>query len=210
MARLSQLLVTPLSNVGELGIYVVAVTVSDVPFIITQTVREVAFNTNSAGSNNERLLATSRIATLVAIAGSATLGATLPLWIGLVFGGGFEAAIVPTWILLTSSCIAVPGLIAGAGLDSAGRPGLRSLSLGTALAANLIGLFVLVPPLGAVGAALAGLLGTLVSTVFMTVAASRILCVASHSFFITQGTDVALLRSTTSAIVGRIRPGRVS
>jgi O-antigen/teichoic acid export membrane protein len=203
MARSSQLLVTPLSNVEQLGLLIVAITISDVPYIVTQTVQAVTFGTNSAKPDQERLLATSRVATLVAVAGSAALGLTLPLWIGFVFGAGFEAAMVPTWLLLVASCVSVPGLIAGAGLDSAGRPGLRSASLGLALIANVIGLLLLVPPLGAVGGALAALLSTIISTVFLTVAASQILHLRGHEFFWPRRTDLDLLRSAVLALAGR-------
>ncbi len=203
MARASQLLVTPLSDVVQLGLLIIAITISDVPYIVTQTVQAVTFGTNSAKPDTERLMATSRVATLVAVAGSAALGLTLPLWIGFVFGAGFQAAMVPTWLLLAASCISVPGLIAGAGLDSAGRPGLRSASLGLALVANVAGLLVLVPPLGAVGGALAALTSTTISTVFLTVAASRILRIGGHEFFVTRRTDLALLRSATMALAGR-------
>lgn len=208
MARLSQLLVTPLSGVEQLGLLIVAITISDVPYIVTQTVREVTFGVSSADSDAERLLATSRIATLIAVAGSVVLGATLPLWIGVVFGSGFEAAVVPTWLLLGASCVAVPGLIAGAGLDSEGRPALRSVSLGVALAASVLALFVLVPPFGAVGAALAALLSTLVSTLFMVVAAGRVLGVPGLHFVVMRRADLSTLRSAVGAVARYVRPAR--
>lgn len=208
MARASQLLVTPLSDVEQLGLLLVAITISDVPWIVTQAVREVIFGMNSAAPDTERLLATSRVATLVAVAGSAVLACTLPLWIGTVFGSGFAAAVVPTWVLLLASCVAVPGLIAGAGLDSTGRPGLRSAALGIALGVNVLALFVLVPPLGAVGAALASLLNALVSAVLMIVAASRLLGTAGHGFFVPRATDLRLLGSILRETARRVRPGQ--
>ncbi|MGI3783362.1 MAG: oligosaccharide flippase family protein, partial [Janthinobacterium lividum] len=151
MARMSQLLVTPLSSVEQLGLLLVAITISDVPYIVTQTIREVSFGVNSAESDSDRMTTTSRVTTLLAVSGSVVVAATLPLWIGFVFGSGFRGAIVPTWLLLLSSCIAVPGLIAGAGLDSVGKPGLKSAALAVALMTNVAGLFLLTPPLGAVG-----------------------------------------------------------
>jgi O-antigen/teichoic acid export membrane protein len=205
MARMSQLLVTPLSGVEQLGLLIVAITISDVPYIVTQAVREVTFGVNSADSDTKRLLATSRVATLIAVAGSAVLGGTLPLWIGVVFGSGFDAALVPTWLLLASSCVAVPGLLAGAALDSTGRPALRSVALGAALVVNLVGLVVLTPPLGAVGAALAALASTAMSTLVAIIASSRTQGTPGHLFYVPQGTDLVLLRSSVSAVVRRAR-----
>ncbi|MBL8927057.1 MAG: oligosaccharide flippase family protein [Pseudonocardia sp.] len=206
LARSSQLLVTPLSDVEQLGLLLVAITISDVPYIITQTLREFTFGVNSAQADVERLLAMSRITTLVALAGSSVIGATLPLWIDIVFGSGFADAIVPTWLLLASSCLTVPGMIAGAGLDSVGRPGLRSASLVLALVGNLIGLVLLVPPWGAVGAALAALAGTLLSTIFAVAVAARSLPAPTHRFVVPQASDLALVRSTVAALGRRLRP----
>lgn len=208
MARLSQLLITPLSGVEQLGIYIVAITISDVPFIITTTVREVTFGVNSADSNSERLLATSRIATAAAACGSLVLGATLPFWIEIVFGPGFATAVVPTWILLLSACVAVPGLIAGAGLDSAGRPGLRSIALVVALVMNLGGLLLVVPALGAIGAAVAGLTSTLVSTAIMSVAAARIFDESVGGFVVLRRADLGMLRTALVPVIRRLWPAR--
>lgn len=206
MARLSQLLVTPLSDVAQLGLLIVAITISDVPYIVTSTVRDVTFGASSAESDTDRLLATSRVATLIAVAGSAVLGLSLPLWIGVIFGPGFAAAMVPTWLLLATSCFAVPGLIAGAGLDAGGRPGLKSVALVLALAVNLVGLLLLVPHLGAVGGALAALGSTTASTVFMVVVASRLLKIKAHWFFVPQPQDVVLLQGFVRAVLRRL-PG---
>ena len=206
MGRLDQLLVTPLAGVEQLGLLIVATNVSDVPYIVSQTIREVTFGASSAEADLERLLATSRIATMLAAASALVLGGTLPLWIGFVFGRGFFAAIAPTWLLLVSSCLAVPGIIAGAGLDSAGRPALRSIALAVALVTNFVGLLLLAPRLGAVGAALAALSGTAISTLVITVAASRILGTAAHNFVVVRRSDLALLHTVTMALArGRRR-----
>jgi O-antigen/teichoic acid export membrane protein len=207
-ARSSQVLVTPLSDVEQLGLLIVAITISDIPYIVTQTVRDVVFGANSADSDRDRLLVTSRIATLVALAGSALLGITLPLWISPVFGTGFAAAVVPTWLLLVASCAAVPGLIAGAGLDSAGRPALRSVSVTIGLLTNLVGLLTLVPVLGAVGAGLATLFSTVLGAAFAIAAAGRVLTTSPAHFFVPRHSDINLLRSVAARAMRRVLPDR--
>lgn len=208
MARLSQLFVVPLAGAEQLGLLIVAITISDVPYIVTATVRDVIFGSNSAEPDTDRLLATSRVATVLAVAGSLLIGATLPAWIGIVFGRGFTAAIVPTWLLLLSSCVAVPGLIAGAGLDSAGRPGLKSLSLCLALAVNIVGIFFWVPRWGADGAAFAALISTSVSAVFAVGAASRVQGTAWTSFLVPCASDTIFVRALGKRLLGRVLPGR--
>ncbi len=204
MARLSQLLVTPLSDVAQLGILVVAITISDVPFILAQTVRDVVFGADSERADPDRLASVSRLGTLVAFLGSVLLGATLPWWIGALFGEGFEGAVIPTWLLLASSVLTVPGLIAGAGLASAGRPGLRSMALVLALVTNLMGMLVLVPPLGATGAALAALLATVLSTVFGVRVVARIVERPVHRFLVPRVADLVFLWSEGTGLARRM------
>lgn len=205
IARLSSLLVTPLSDVAQLGLLIVAITISDLPYIVTQAVRDVAFGASSAESDIARLQSTSRVATMIAFAGSVVLGATLPLWISFIFGKGFDAAIEPTWLLLASSVLAVPGLVAGAGLDSAGRPGLRSFALVLSLVLYLVGLLLLVPPIGALGAAIAGLASVVVSTVVVVGAASKILRTPMRKFFVPERADITLMSETIRIVSRRIR-----
>lgn len=203
LGRLSQLLVTPLSDVTQLGLLVVAITISDVPFIVATAVRDVVFGTESAEADSSRLATTSRIATLIALLGSLVLGGTLPFWIGALFGDGFEAAIIPTWLLLASAIVGVPGLIAGAGLGSAGRPGLRSAVLIVALISNLIGMVLLVPPFGAIGAASAGLASTVLSTVLGVIMVSRLLHLSPSQMLMPTRSDVALIVSEARLLLSR-------
>ena len=56
MGRLDQLLVTPLAGVEQLGLLIVATNVSDVPYIVSQTIREVTFGASSAEADLERLI----------------------------------------------------------------------------------------------------------------------------------------------------------
>lgn len=192
MARMSQLLVAPLSDVTQLGLLLVAVTISDLPYLVTQTVRDVAFGVSSAREDTVRLTMTSRVATLFASAGSLIIGASLPLWISFAFGADFADALIPTWLLLVSASVAVPGLLAGAGLDASGLPARRSFALLLALIVTIVGTVLLTPPLGAVGAASAALAATLVSTSLMVWMASRVLRVAAADFLLPRRHDLNL------------------
>ncbi|WP_138758762.1 oligosaccharide flippase family protein [Modestobacter altitudinis] len=203
--RLSQLLVTPLSNTEQLGLLVVAITISDVPFIVATAVRDVMFGVNSRTADAARLATTSRLATLIGFSGSAALAATVPYWIGPVFGEGFTGATSATWILLLAAVANVPGLIAGAGLGAWGRPGLRSVALVIALATNLGAFLLLVPPLGALGAALAGLISGTAVSVFAVFAAARVVGVPPARFVIPRRSDFALLVSEGQALLGKVR-----
>ncbi|MPQ97912.1 oligosaccharide flippase family protein [Modestobacter sp. I12A-02628] len=213
LARTGQLLVAPLSDVEQLGLFVVAVTVSDVPLIVSLAVRDALFGVNSKTQDAEQLVVTARATWLLAAIGSLLLGATLPLWIGPLFGAGFTDAILPTLVLTAGSVVCVPGILASAGLGAWGRPGLRSAGLAVTLAVNLPLLVVLVPLGGAVGAAVASFLSNVVFSVYMTRCAARVMQVRGSDFVVVRGSDVALLWRTGLRLLGGIRsrlPGRSS
>lgn len=206
--RLGQLLVTPLSDTQQLGLLVVAITISDVPFIVATALRDALFGVNSKDADAARLAATSRIATLVGFAGSLVIALTLPLWIGIIFGRDFVDATGVTWLLLAAAVANIPGLIAGAGLGAWARPGLRSAGLLVALISNLVAFVILVPPYGATGAGIAGLISGVLTSIFAVVSASRVLQVPSHAFLVPQRSDFVLLGTEFGGILRRFRRKR--
>lgn len=193
MSRLGPLLVTPLSDVRQLGLLTVAVTVADVPFIVATSLRDLLFGADSRERNPQRLALTTRAATAAALVGSLLLGLTLPLWIEIAFGRGFAAAVPTTWVLLASIVINVPGWMAGAGLSAWGRPELRSVGLVLALLINGAALLVLVPVLGALGAAVAALLGSVVLTTLTIVNTARIVGVRVGELLVPQRQDLTVV-----------------
>jgi O-antigen/teichoic acid export membrane protein len=194
VARVSQLVIVPLSGVSQLGLYVVAVTISDIPWIVVQAVRDVVFGSSAAERNDARMLSTSRAATAIAALNSLVLGATLPWWLGPFFGAGFADAEGATWVLLASSVVAVPGLVAGAAIAAAGRPGVRSAAIACGLAVDVAALLLLVPAQGALGAAVASLLCTSTITTGCLVASRRVIGTPAFLYLMPTAEDLAVLR----------------
>ncbi|GAA4742034.1 hypothetical protein GCM10023328_24050 [Modestobacter marinus] len=209
-ARLSQLLVTPLSDVGQLGLFVVAVTIADVPFLVTAGIRDAVFGVSSQTADPQRLAATSRVVTLAGLLGAGAIAATLPFWIRTVFGEEFGAAIPAALILLAAAVANMPGLIAGVGLGAWGRPGLRSWVLVATLVTNLIALLTLVPVAGAVGAALAGLLSGTVMSVLAVALTARVVGVPVHAFVFPRTADLRLLVAEVRRALGKLRRRRTT
>jgi len=88
---------------------------------------------------------------------------TMVWWLPLLFGADFSPAIPITVVLLLAAVLGTPGSIAGAGLSARGRPGLRSSSLVISCLINVGLLFLIVPTYGAMGAAIATLVGSLIA-----------------------------------------------
>lgn len=206
MARLPELLIAPLSNFDELGLFVVCLTISGVPFVVVSAIAQVVFGSNAAERNDDRLLGTSSVSFVMAAGISLVLAATVPWWIEPVFGRGFQAAVVPTWIGLLSSVVLVPAMIAGSGIMAAGRPGRRSIALLAALVCYTVLLLVMVPSTGAVGAALADLVGNLVVGGYCIRVCQRELGMSPWRFFIPGRHDLLRLWEAAAALVRRRRP----
>jgi O-antigen/teichoic acid export membrane protein len=198
LTRIDQTLLVPLSDEAQLGLYVVAVTVSELPLVITNAVRDVTFSSDASEANDKRLAVAARLSTLAAFGVAGGLALTGWWWIPLLFGGDFSGAVPVSLVLLLAVVLGTPGSLAGIGLSSRGRPGLRSAALVAACATNIVLLLVLVPTIGALGAAIATLGGNML-------AATLNIFLLKHHFGIPKRTFVGVRASDLSFLIGRLR-----
>jgi O-antigen/teichoic acid export membrane protein len=205
LVRLDQVLITPLSGVAALGLYAVAVNVSDVVLIGNSAIRDVTFSAESARASPDRLYKSARVSLLASLLVAGVIAATAPFWIPPVFGPEFRDAVPVTELLLLASLVGVPGSIAGAGLSARGRPGLRSTSLLIACAVNAIGVVLLVPPYGAMGAAVATLVGNFVSANLNILWCWRYFGLDPRQFYALRVSDA---REVLAVVRGLLRRGR--
>jgi len=80
----------------------------------------------------------------------------------ILFGPEFSPAVPVLAVLVLSYSLAIPGSVAGAALSARGRPGVRSLGIAISAVFYVAAMFLLVPSWGALGAALAMFVGTVV------------------------------------------------
>ncbi|MBX0299479.1 oligosaccharide flippase family protein [Cryobacterium sp. 1639] len=207
LSRIDQVLMTPLAGTYQLGLYVVAVSVSELPLIIHQAVRDVTFVNESAESVDDRLSASARISTLLSGLAALFLGVTMLWWLPFLFGEDFRPALPVAAVLLGAVVLGTPGSIAGSGLSGRGRPGLRSVSLTVACVVNIVLLVVLSPVLGAMGAALATLAGNLISSNLNLLFLARVFGISPLTFYGLRRRDLAtlarFLRRSTSRFTRR-------
>lgn len=161
LERLDQALMTALSTPRQLGLYSVAVIVSEAPLIFNSAVTSVVFAVEAASQDDERLTRAGRLSTLVVVSGSVLIALGSYALLGPIFGAGFRHAYAPLLVLLAAVAVGNPGSAAGAGLSARGHPGLRSIWLTVACLTSLATVVVLVPPLGAMGAAIGTFVGNL-------------------------------------------------
>ena len=203
LSRLDQVLIVPLSDANQLGYYVTAVSVAEVALVANNAVRDVILSSDAASSDNDVLTRSARVSFLVSILISVAVAISMWAWFPLLFGSEFAAAIPVAIILIVAGTIGVPGSVAGAGLSSRGHPGLRSLALLIAVVVNVIMLVILVPTQGAGGAAVATLVGNLVSANLSLAFFCRMARLTPAAFYLVRWSDVR----TLIGVLGRLRRG---
>jgi len=165
LLRIDQVLLSPLAGAFQLGLYAVAASVSELPVIVNSAIRETAFTHISDQSvSSDSVSELSRVSTIIVIALCVPVGALSPIFVPFLFGRDFSAAVPVLLILLLAVGLSNPGSIAGVGLSASGLPHLRSAALLAGCIVNIPTLILLVPSLGATGAAVAALLGNLAAS----------------------------------------------
>ncbi len=160
--RLDQLLLGGMASSAAIGLYFIAVRLSEMIAILASSIADALMPEVAASENDraEHLLGRSLRLTLYT-----HLLALLPLWIGAphalryVYGEGFLAATSTLRILLLASVVLSAGGIMISGLRGLGNPGLATIARLASAVVTVISLLVLLPRLGIVGAAVASLFG---------------------------------------------------
>src|SRR5215218_6903625 len=177
--RLDQILVALLASEAVLGIYATAVNAFDVLLYLAAAAATAMVPRADPTLRMGRVLAAFRAVTLVTVLGIALAAALGPPLIRAVFGAGFHGSTAPfLWLL--------PGP-------------LVSLVLGTALD------FVLVPPLGASGAAIAASAGLLAGGAVSLVLYRRLSAFGLRKLVVPEPGDSELLRALAQPLRGRSR-----
>lgn len=156
---LDQVLMAALLPPDALGLYVVAVSAASVSQVFSQAVQMV-----STPSITQRETATERVAVLQTVFRrywlfsfliSLAIGAILPLAIPMIFGLSFKAAVWPGEVLLLGNLFYGAQIVLSGGAQALGNPWLGSKANMGALVVTVILLYLLLSPLGIMGAAIA-------------------------------------------------------
>ncbi len=160
--RLDQLLLGGMASSAAIGLYFVAVRLSEITAMMASSVAD-ALMPEVAASNADRaekLLGRSLRLTLYT-----HLLVLIPLWISAplvlrhLYGESFLAATATMRILLLASVVLSAGGVMISGLRGFGHPGLSTIARLASAVVTVVSLLLLLPRLGIVGAAVASLLG---------------------------------------------------
>jgi O-antigen/teichoic acid export membrane protein len=207
--RLDQVLLAPLTGSRQLGYYAVAVAVAEVPATGLQAVRDITFAASADRDEPALVGRAARIVTLVAVP-ACLLGILLAPWaVPLAFGSAFHPAIAMTQILLVATIPSAMSVVMSAGLLSTGHPELASRSLIAAAVTTVIALLALVPPFGAIGAALASLIAYCVSASLIGAGLTRVTGLRLRDVLVPRRADIHELAGRLRlAVRARLRPAR--
>ncbi|HAJ35401.1 MAG TPA: hypothetical protein DCL15_06875 [Chloroflexi bacterium] len=164
--RLDQLIMTILVPASQLGIYAVAVSMSTTIGPIYNAVALVTFSRVAqqpspamAGWITQRYAhITVGIGTPIAL----VMLVLMPQLLPSLFGAAFLPAVLPAQVLIVAAVIQGIGATIGNGLRGAGLPGKAALAEANGLLLTVALLFLLLPSLGAMGAAITSLLSYVV------------------------------------------------
>jgi O-antigen/teichoic acid export membrane protein len=177
--RLDQLLISIFLAPLQLGLYVVAVTLSSLTSLVGSSVALVAMPAISRlEAGTDRTLAAARF---IRVALICTTVATIPMLaftpelIRLFFGESFESAAGVARVLLVAAIVYSASRVASTTLKAIGRPLDAGLAELVALGATIAGLAALLPFFGLMGAAVASVLAYAVSAAWMVRRAAKAL-----------------------------------
>jgi O-antigen/teichoic acid export membrane protein len=168
--RVDQMILSLFVPPQQLGLYAVAVTLSNAVTVFPQAAGIVTF---SRGSGQEHRDAHATIATsfraslLWLLLCCALLYVAAPYLIRFVFGAGFQGSVIACRILLPGALMIGLNQVLYNGSSALGHPGLPSIAEGVSMVITAVGLYLFIPRYGYVGAAAVSTVAYTVSFVIL-------------------------------------------
>ncbi|SKC60746.1 oligosaccharide flippase family protein [Okibacterium fritillariae] len=140
--RLDQAALPAFVTSRELGFYSVAVTVAEIPVIITTVMTRNLLAEASAGAPRSALVKTTAIGLGGVLFSALVLAALAPWAIPFVFGPGFVGSVSLVWVLLLGTFVGAASTTCAVLLAARGRPGLGSLGPAVGALTTIAAFFV--------------------------------------------------------------------
>jgi O-antigen/teichoic acid export membrane protein len=151
--RLDQAFLPALTHATQLGYYAIAVSLAEIPSMMIGATKNVVFSEASHRKDPRIAARSTRTVILISIIIDLAVAILAKPIIVILFGHSFLPAVSMARILLLGNVPWIAEVVLAAGLLSSGRPGLRSSGQIVSAAITVVGLILLVPVLGAIGAA---------------------------------------------------------
>jgi O-antigen/teichoic acid export membrane protein len=185
--RIDQLLLSIFVPPRELGLYVVAVTLSTAVTFVPGAVGMVTFSRGSSQHVDDARVTIGqsfRVSLLWLVICCTALFILAPFLIHLAFGGAFDGSTRACRILVPGALMIGLNQVLYNGSSAMGRPGLPSIAEGVSVFVTAIGLYLLIPRYGYIGAAIVSTIAYSLSFVIMVVLANRYLGITLRTLFV--------------------------
>lgn len=156
-ARLDLMLMPAVLSTTEIGLYSIAVAITAPVMTVLGSARLVVFPAAAREDRSQALALITRTLRLVLVFGALfalCLTAVAPVLVSVVYGGAFLGSVPSLRVLLPGVVLMAGASIVSGGLLALNRPGRASYAQLTGLATTLVGLWLMLPRLGIIGAAL--------------------------------------------------------
>lgn len=203
-ARLDQFLMITAVAPRQLGLYAVATTVSGAPTVVSGALAYPLMA--RVGGGESALVARGvRMVLVVTVAINAGVAVATPPVLSLLFGPEFNGAISMTLVLLVAAVPFCGAMVLSGGLQADGAPLIPSMGEGIAVVITIVGLAVLLGPLGGMGAAIVSVAAYSTSFLFQLFMASRRTGMPIREFLLPTVADARWLRGQIPHMP-RLRP----
>lgn len=202
--RFDQLLMIPLVPARELGLYAVAVTVASLSTVLSSQVVTIVLPRVAGGEHDLLPLATRCLLMIVIITQIGLAIGTL-LFLVPIFGPDFADARVLVLVLLLGWLAQSGVSTLGQSLAATGRPGAPSIGELVSLAITIPGLILLLPSMGAMGAAIVTAAAYATTFAILLHIAAGHFGHRVHDYLIPHRADLGAIRQFLAPITSRLR-----
>ena len=154
--RLDQFIMSAVIGLDQLGLYAVAVSYATITFPLSGSFAMVLFPNVAASDREHAIEKVKRVIkiNLLSTGGSALfLALACPLILPLLFGADFSNSVKPALILIGGTVLLGSNYVLSDGLRGLGKPLVPSIGEAFGLVVTIVGLFIMIPRYGIIGAA---------------------------------------------------------
>lgn len=175
--RLDQVMIAAWLPPEQLGLYVAAVSASNITGILSQSIATVTTPTiakqETTTARVERLYEAFQKYWTLNLAGTAVLGLLLPWLIPLIYGRDFAPAVIVAEVLLLAAVFYNTKAVLTGATQAFGVPQFASIAEGLGSVLTVIILILLIPTIGILGAAIASAIAYFIAFIFLVFVLQR-------------------------------------